>query len=169
MGDLQINGEVRRSFVFPADIATAFAFYSDAERIYRMLYQSVELGIYRVQIYCDLEPVLDGQNYSLCFVSFQGEQPVSPQASLQSVTTQGAFSSESVFRDEGAQTRIDYRLHLQAALPVPPSARMFIPAAVLDLIAQSIMYRRIDEIADGFILKSIQSYLAESERSVRAG
>ena len=183
MGDIRIDGQVRRTFIFPADIDTAFSYYENVEAIfgwlkhihkirsladghYRVVYQSVELGIYQVKIYCDLQVEANRQENTLRFLPSQIAPPISPEASLQSMSAQGFYSSQSTFHAEGEQTRIDYHLKLNAALPVPLSARLLIPSTVRDLIAQSVMYHRIDEIADGFIQKSVQSYLARSSQKL---
>jgi hypothetical protein len=52
---------------------------------------------------------------------------------------------------------VEYRFHLNAELPVPVGIR-FMPEPVLNGIASSITQWRIDEIVDGFIQRSLDSY-----------
>ena len=171
---IEIDGSVSRSFIFPADLKTAFDYYRDLGKIagwlghiemaerygphkYRMLYHSTELGIYQVKIYCDLFLAVDAKSRVLRVTPLQDVPPVRADASMSALTAQGFFNSQSTFYDAGEQTKIDYVLSLRARLPIPIGARI-IPATVLDLIAQNIMSRRIDEIADGFIKRSIEAF-----------
>jgi hypothetical protein len=171
---IEIDGSVERSFSFPADIKDAFIYYQDLGRIvgwlrhvrlvdshgpneYRVQYSSVELGVYRVNIYCDLVMSANEREGIIRYSPQKDFPPVKPEVGVNSLTAHGFYSSESVFRQTGNQTMIDYRLSLKARLPVPIAARIM-PVSMLDLIAKNIMYRRIYEIADGFIEGSVQSY-----------
>ncbi len=185
---IEISGSVRRSFSFPADLPLAYAYYCDVERLltylphicmvrtfgsrqFRMLYDTVELGVYHIRIFWDVDTVLDGGRV-IHVRPLAGSRPVGPAAGLYSSTAQGHFHSESVFRaaEAGqAETRIDYRLQLEARLPVPLAAR-FMPAVVLDRIGNSIMHIRMRDIADGFIQRSIDAFphwLGELEQGKR--
>ncbi len=180
---IEIDGSAHRSFIFPAELPLAYTYYSDLSRIltylphisllreyaydrFRVLYSTIELGTYRIRIYCDLQAVLDGDHKrKLVIGPLTGVTPVRAEAGLTSSTTQGYFAMESTFHDEGRQTRIEYNLHLQARLPTPLGLR-FWPGAVVHSIAESIMYMRIREIAEGFIERSIDAFphwLAEIE------
>jgi hypothetical protein len=63
----------------------------------------------------------------------------------------------SSYSSKSDHTQVDYHLLLKARLPVPTAAR-FMPSSVLDLIARNIMHRRITEIAEGFIARSISAF-----------
>lgn len=73
---INITGSITRAFVFPAIPETALIYYSDISRVaaflphislvhtyapnqIRMLYETVELGAYTIQIYSDLESSVD--------------------------------------------------------------------------------------------------------------
>jgi hypothetical protein len=73
---IKVYGSARRTFNFPADLPTAYAYCSDVERIltylphiflvqayavdqFRMLYSTLELGVYHIRIFCDLRTTLD--------------------------------------------------------------------------------------------------------------
>ena len=133
---IAIAGSVHRSFVFPADRLSAFEFYRNLGQAldflahisvlrsyddlqFRMLYNTTELGIYRIQIFCDIEAEEDRGAWALRIRPLVGIRPVKSKAGLYSSTTQGYYASESFFSTENGQTRIDYHLHMRARLPVP--------------------------------------------------
>jgi len=172
---ISINGAVKRSFHFPADLSTAFDFFCDIDRIlhflphisivnqyagngYRMLYHTTELGIYRVNIYCDLVVEINRQKPS---INIHPLDPVSPmvrsEVGLYSLISQGYFSSISTFFPERDQTRIEYQLSLSAELPIPLGLRL-IPNSIIDGIANNLVQWRINEIADGFIYRSLGAF-----------
>lgn len=180
MSIIRVTGSVRRSFIFPADIATACTYYKDVQRIfaylphislvkvygqhqYRLLYNTVELKVYRVRIYCDLEAWFDAEKKVLHFRPFSDHPPVKPDATVNSLSAQGSYTSESSFHDEGSHTRIEYLLKLHATLPKPLGLNL-IPDSVVEQIAKNITMWRIHEIADGFIERSIKEFRRERER-----
>ena len=176
---IHIAGSARRSFIFPADLPTAWAFYSDFARIadylphvhmakafgpqqFRMMYYTVELGVYRVKIYCDIAVRLESKTHTLRVVPLDEHPPVKAAMTVNALTAQGAYSSCSVFREEGRHTRVDYSLELKATLPKPLGLN-FMPDGVLDRIARNITRWRIQEIADGFVKRSIAAHTAKGK------
>ena len=182
---IKVSGSVRRSFTIPAELPVAFAYYSDLGRIlnylphillvrayqydqFRMLYSTVELGAYRIRIFCDLQARLDEKERALNVTSLEIEPPVKSAAGIRDTTAQGAFSSKSLFFAEGDATRIEYSLDLRANLPTPLGLRLM-PSYFVNRIADNITRWRIREIADGFIDRSIDAYpfwLAEMEQAL---
>jgi hypothetical protein len=177
---IEIDGEVRRSFSFPADIQTTINFYGDVSRLvvwlphitlvkqynprqFRMQFHSTELGVYQVNIFCDLEGECDAANKLLRVHPFPGSQPVRSSAGIYGLSAQGYFASQSIFIENQDHTQVDYYLQLKARLPVPSAARLM-PSSVLDIVARNIMHRRINEIAEGFIERSVAAY-REDDRS----
>ena len=173
---IRVAGSARRTFNFPADLPTAFAYYSDVGRIltylphiflvqahaydqFRMLYSTLELGVYHIRIFCDLRTTLDvaRDRWAIHINPLRGVPPVSPKAGLSASIAQGDYSSSSVFHDEGQKTRIDFRMTLQARLPTPLGLRLM-PASVVDGIAGNITNARIHEIASGFIQRSMDAF-----------
>jgi hypothetical protein len=172
---IKIAGSARRTFIFPADLPTAFAYYSDVDRVltylphislvrayaydkFRILYSTIELGMYHVRIFCDLRTTLNGdKQQALRITPLDNVPPVKPEASLNSITAPGHYSSASVFYAAGDKTRIDYSMTLQAKLPTPLGLRLM-PGTVLDSVAGSITESRIHEIASGFIERSIDAF-----------
>ena len=170
-----IHGAVQRSFLFPADLPTAFDYYCDIDRIlhflphisivnkyagdgYRMLYHTTELGIYRVNIYCDLVAEIDRQKPSINFHPLEHViLPVRGEVGLYSLIGQGYYSSISTFSPEREQTRIEYQLSLSAELPIPLGLRL-VPNSIIDGIANNLVQWRINEIAEGFITRSLRAF-----------
>ncbi|MGD9099624.1 MAG: hypothetical protein PVF45_04025 [Anaerolineae bacterium] len=171
---IRIEGTIRRTFTFPAELPLAFAYYSDLSRLlpylphislaraysynqFRVLYDTVELGTYRIRIFCDLQAQLDGEKKILYVNPLNTGTPVKTQAKTRSTTAQGQFSSRSVFRDAGAKTEVEYRLRLRANL-LPPLGLRFMPGAMVNRIADNITKRRMREIVEGFIQRSIHAF-----------
>jgi hypothetical protein len=171
---IEVDGSAGRSFSFPAGLEAAFSYYADAahtlsmiphisisksydDNRFRMLYSTIELGVYRVEIYCDIQVFADLEGRVLSVVPLRGQTPVKRQSGLYSLRAQGVYSSESIFSNSASDARIDYRMRLQARLPVPRTLA-FMPSAILDGIASSITHRRIETIVEGFIQRSIERY-----------
>lgn len=172
---INIAGSVRRSYIFPAKLADAYAFYSDLGNTfnhlphitvakihdnggYRMRYETVELGAYNIRIYADIQPEFDHQAHRLHIRPLPGIDPVKPKARMNSSATQGYFSISSSFTAAGPHTRIEYTINLQAELP-PPMGLRFMPRSVVDRIANGITNRRMGEVVEGFIENSIEAFL----------
>jgi len=171
---IQVTGSTHRSFTFPAELATAFAYFSDLDRIltylphicvvrayhfnqFRMLYSTTELGVYHIRIFCDLQARLDEKGRTLSIIPLNGVPPAKTEKGVKSATTQGVFSSKSVFHAAGDRTTVDYSLDLRADLPTPDGLR-FMPRSVVNHVAHSITRWRIGEIAEGFIERSIDAF-----------
>ena len=171
---IYITGSVERSFIFPANRQTAFDFYADMSRVlemiphislmemyaddkFRMLYSTTELGLYRVRMVCNLQTDLDYENWVLRILPLEGAPTIKNKISMYALSAQGQYSSESIFKPQGDQTEIEYRLRLQAELPVPFGIR-FMPNRLLNDIAQGITQWRITEIAEGFIKRSLEVF-----------
>jgi hypothetical protein len=178
MPGIHIYGAVQRTFIYPARIETAFAHYLDPYRLFRwlkhvglvqdygenrfrVLYHTTEMGVYGVSLYCDIEVITDLETRTIRVQPFEGQARVPAHASMQNLTAQGTFFSESIFHDGGDETSIDYHLSLDASMPVPLAAQVLIPKSVLGKIAQSIAMHRMDEIANEFIRRSLASSRAQ--------
>ena len=173
---IEISGKIHRSFLFPADLPTAFDFYSDVNRIihylphislvhkysdgqYRMLYRTTELGIYRVSIYCDFMADPQAEEQTLFIGPSNNRRvPVQPEAGLYSLVGQGYYSSVSRFYPDESRTKIEYQLELKSELPVPLGLRLM-PTNVVESIANNITRWRMKEIVEGFIQRSTTAYL----------
>lgn len=161
--------------MFPADIATTFAYYSDMNRLvqylkyielaesepeneneYRLYYNTVELGSYHIHVYCDVRMELEA-GAIIRLVPVQNSPPIKTKITLNSTTSRGQYTSEAKFIAAGDQTRVEYALSMQAQPPRPKGMR-FMPGKMVDRIAQNITTYRIKEIADSFIDDSIDQF-----------
>ena len=178
---IKVRGSVRRSFIFPANLPLAYAYYGDVARVlnylphiclvraygpdrFRLSYSTTELGAYQIHILADVQTTLE-EGWRIRVHPLAGIEPAPARAGLNSTTALGYFQSESVFHEDGDQTRIEYSLKLQAQLPTPLGLR-FMPGRVVDSIARSITGMRIREISEGFIERSLSAFphwLAEFE------
>ncbi len=171
---IQIAGTTRQTFNFPADSTAASSFYRDFGRIlrylphiqlvraygpdqFRVMYNTLELGVYRVRIYCDLQVQYDELNQTLHVAPLPNKPPIKPVATVHSLTAQGYFTSQSIFRARRDHSVVDYQLSLEARLP-RPFGLMLMPDKVVEQIASNITDWRIHEIAGGFIKRSVQEY-----------
>ena len=171
---IKLAGTTRQTFSFPADIATASNYYRDFSRIlhylphiqmvraygsdqFRVMYHTLELSVYRVRIYCDLQVRFDEASQTLHVAPLLDKPPVKSEATLQALTTQGYFTSQSIFRARSDHSVVDYQLSLEARLP-KPFGLMLMPDKIIEQIASNITDWRIHEIAGGFIRRSVQEY-----------
>lgn len=173
---MNITGSIKRAFVFPAAPKVALTYYSDISRVaeflphislvhvytqnqIRMLYETVELGAYTIQIYSDLESKVDWQEMFLNVypVKIESAPPVRPETTMRQATGSGLFAIETYFFDLGSQTRVEYTIRLKAELERPLGMRLM-PKRVVNRITQSITDERVKEIADGFIKSSIEAF-----------
>ena len=170
---IKVIGSTDRAFTFPGELPMAYAYYADVGRLlsylphiclvraygpdrFRLLYSTTELGTYHIRIFADVQTTLE-EGWVVRVRPMEGAPPVKAQAGLRSATAQGYFSSQSIFHDNGDETRVRYALQLQADLPTPLALR-FMPSAMVDRIARSVTRMRIREIADGFVERSSQAF-----------
>jgi hypothetical protein len=170
---IKVVGSARRSFVFPADLPMAYAYYGDVGRLlnylphislvrayesdrFRLLYSATELGTYQIRIFADVRTTLD-KGWGIRIHPLDGIPPVEMKAGATSSTAQGYFASRSVFQEAGDQTLIEYSLQLQAQLPTPLGLRMM-PSMMTNRVAKSITTMRIREIVDGFVERSVDAF-----------
>ena len=182
---IKIAGTTHQTFSFPADITTVSNFYRDFSRIlhflpniqpvraygpdqFRVMYHTLELGVYRVRIYCDLQVSYDEAAQTLHVAPLLDKPPVRSEATVHSLTAQGRFISRSIFRPRSEHSLVDYQLSLEARLP-KPLGLMLIPDRVIEQIASDITEWRIQEIAGGFIARSVQEYRAQTKEAVSEG
>ena len=182
---IEIHGAVQRSFTFPAGLPEARAYFADFRHIvsllphirlirahsadcFRVLYHTLELGVYDVRLYCDLQARFDAPKATLRVWPCTAAAPVKPRATLTSLTAQGEYRSTSTVRSAGAVTQVDYRLQLRAVLPKPVGLHLLSDRAV-ERAAHSIVMWRIREIADGFIARTLADYKTKHRRRPAGG
>lgn len=175
---IKITGSIKRAFIFPAIPKLALLYYSDLSRIaeflphislihayaptqIRILYESIELGTYTIQIYSDLESCINWEKYHLHVypVKIETAAPIKAEKSIRHTTGHGLFAIDAQFFDLGNQTRIEYTIQLKGALERPSGMRLM-PKRVVNRIAKSVTNGRVREIGDGFIKESIAAFPA---------
>ncbi len=175
---INITGSITRAFIFPAIPKLALAYYSDLIRITefmphislvhayspnqaRMLYETVELGAYTIQIYTDLENDINWEQMLLQVypVKIETAAPIQSEKSVRHTSGHGLFGLDAQFFDLGNQTRIEYIIKLKGELERPLGMRLM-PKRVVNRIAKSITNGRLREIADGFIKDSVAAFPA---------
>lgn len=172
---ITLNGTVHRQFFFPADPLTSMVYFSDLSRAtfhlphitlvetytdnrVRIRYQTVEIGAYTINIYCDLELTVDVANKVIRIDPLAGCTPVENHATLNATSGYGFYTSTARLtpaEDDG--TNIDYQFHFQSKLERPRGLRMM-PRRIVDRIAQSISLGRVEEIADGFMENALDVF-----------
>jgi hypothetical protein len=131
------------------------------------MYHTWELSVYRVRIYCDLQVKYDEASQTLHVTPLLNKPPVKSEATVHSLTAQGYFTSQTIFRPRGDHSIVDYGLSLEAHLP-KPFGLMLMPDKVIGQIASNITDWRIHEIAGGFIKRSVKEYRGNTAQPVRA-
>lgn len=179
---LKIAGSNTRTFTFPTDVATAIEYYRDFPRLiqflphieldeiyddhrFRMVYSATEMGAYTITIFCDVQAQVMPEQGLIRLLPLEGNKPVKAKASFNAAQVQGFYASEGLFVADGKNTFIEYTFELLANLPRPKGLR-FMPAVMVDGIAQNITHWRVREIVDGFIdnsLAALPDWLATRE------
>lgn len=171
---INLNGVIRRRFYFPADPLTTLIYFSDLSRVtyllphinvvetyssdkVRIRYQTVELGAYTINIFCDLDSSVDVENQQIIIGPLAGCEDVTPEATLNATTGYGYYSSSARLFAEDDGTGIDYHFQFQSQLLRPRGLRMM-PKRVVDRIAQSISLGRVEEIAEGFMQNALDAF-----------
>ena len=169
---ISIAVSARRVFTLPANLPTSKAHFRDfrqtleylpylcliktyARGQYRILYSAAERGVYRVNLYSDIETRFDESEDALCVTPLKGVPPVASKATLGSLTGQGDYTSRLILRSAGAQTKARYEVRITATLAKPVGLRL-IPNPAVRLFVERVVRRRIQEIADVFIQRSIR-------------
>jgi hypothetical protein len=171
---IRIDSRVKFSFMFPAERALAYEYYSDMGRVvqhlkhmelvdsgpdetHRMYYNTVELGTYHIHVFLDVRMDLSGGDQLMRILPAKREPAVKTTVSLNATTTRGYYSAEARFFDFGEETRIEYDLKLRARPPRPKGMRLM-PGRMVDKIARNITNHRMKEIAKGFIDDSVDAF-----------
>ena len=169
---IHIAVSAQRVFTVPAGLARTTAYFRDFGRTleylaphlrlaatyardqYRMLYSVTEAGVYRVAFYCDIQVRYDEGSQVLRVTPLEGVPPVAPKATLRSLTGQGYYRSRSAFHSAGPHTRITYDVEIQAAVPKRLEWKL-IPDVVITRVVEDVVQRRLNEITDTFIARSL--------------
>ncbi len=171
---ITLNGTVQRRFHFPADPLTTLIYFSELSRVtlllphisvvetysndkVRIRYQTVELGAYTINIYCDLECTYDIDKQSITIEPLEDCEAVEVASTLNATTGYGYYTSSAFLFEEDGGTGIDYSFQFKSTLQRPRGLRMM-PKRVVDRIAHSISLGRVEEIADGFMENALEAF-----------
>ena len=169
---INIAVSARRVFTLPAGLATTKAHLRDfrqtlqylpdlclvktyAPNQYRILYSATEAGVYRVDLHSDIQAQFDDAEDILYVTPLQGFPAVASRATLGSLTGQGDYSSRLMLRAAGRHTNARYEVRITAALPKPVGLKL-VPNAAVRLLVERVVRRRVQEITDAFIERSIE-------------
>lgn len=171
---ITLNGTIQRRFFFPADPLTTLIYFSDLSRVTHLLphinvvdayssdkvrirYQTVELGAYTINIFCDLEGIVDVEKQVITIGPLGDREEIASEATLNATTGYGYYTSSAQLFPEAEGTGIDYHFQFQSRLQRPRGLRMM-PKRVVDRIAQSISSGRVEEIAEGFMKNALEAF-----------
>lgn len=170
---IRIAGSARRSYLFPAPLDVAFRFIAELDAMLgllphievvasagpqrRLCYHATEAGLYQVRIYCTVMTEVDPHSHRIRVRPT--DDPAPDHAGFRSMSGHGRYESTVRFHDAKDATRIDYALKLKAALPTPGSLRL-LPESLVNARAGHRFRQRMDEILDGFVVRSIAAYEA---------
>lgn len=171
---ITLDGTIQRRLFFPADTQTTLLYFSDLGRVIyflphisvvetfdddsiRIRFQTVELGAYTINVFCDLTCETLPEELSIKVGPPQGTIPVKSESTLNSCRAHGLFTSEAFLFAEDDGTGIDFRFRFRAELPRPRGLRM-VPKRVVDRIADSISQGRLEEMVEGFMAGAMKSF-----------
>ena len=171
---ITLNGTIQRKFYFPADPLTTLIYFSDLSRVtyllphiavvdayssdkVRIRYQTVELGAYTINIFCDLNSTVDLDNMEIVIGPLADCEQIPQEVSLNATTGHGYYASTAKLSPEDDGTAIDYYFQFKSELLRPRGLRMM-PKRVVDRIAHSISLGRVKEIAEGFMENALDAY-----------
>lgn len=174
---IKLVGQVQRSFEFPADLETAFEYFSDVPRLIgylpyitlehvhqngdiRVKFSSTELASYQFNVICDFRTIIDQATYVLEIQPMDNLPAIQPEQTMSSTLARGYFGCVARFTAAGEQTTIDYIIEIDGKVPRPHGLR-FMPGGVINRIAKSIANGRLKEIADGFVNNTTDAFLQQ--------
>ncbi len=171
---ITLDGTIKRRFFFPSDSQTTLLYFGDLSRVIyflphisivetfdsdsiRIRFQTVELGAYTINVYCDLGLERLPETMSIKVGPLEGTAPIESESTLNSTTGYGYFTSEALLFDEDDGTGIDFQFRFQSKLPRPRGLRMM-PKRVVDRIAMSISQGRLEEMIEGFMSSAMETF-----------
>jgi hypothetical protein len=182
---IKLNGAAQREFQFASDVRSAMQYFGILSQMVehlphielletysptevRVCYSTLELGAYTINLITDLQCQVDEESRSIVIRPLKGKDPVRSEASLNSTTGYGYFTSAAYLDHCEEGTLIDFRLKMAANLPRPRGLRMM-PGRVVNRIASSISQGRVNEIMEGFMANAIEAFPAWMANQEPAG
>ena len=176
---ISIAVSARRVFTLPVDLRTSREHFRDfqqtlrylpdlglvktyAQDQYRIVYSAAHAGVYRVELYSDIQARFDDAEDVLYVTPLEGIPAVASKATLGSLTGQGEYSSRLAFRAAGTRTNAAYDVRISATLAKPLGLKL-IPDRAVRLFVERVVQRRIKEITDAFIQRAIAALRAQQQ------
>ncbi len=180
---LNLSSSFQHTFLIDADRFTVFDYLANWKQslpllphisivkqhssdCFRMLYSTNELGLYRVQIFCDAQLVCDDRKQFLRLLPLDSISPVKSKAGFYSLTGHGCFTSETELESSGRRTWVHYNLHIESGVPVPKAYHL-LPKSALEDLLHKIVQRRLEEIVTEFARRTARVFTGETFYSSR--
>jgi hypothetical protein len=178
---LRISVSVHRKFDIPCDLPGVEAHFSDFGRMledlpaltvsrvwgphqYRICYSANIAGVYQVDLFSDVQARFTAESHALVVSPLRGITPVAAQATLQSLTGQGDYSSRLVLSAKEHSTVATYDITIAAEIPKPARLSL-LPDAMARMAVQAVVQRRVQELADVFIARTLNRLSKEGPTS----
>jgi hypothetical protein len=169
---ISIAVSAQRVFTLPVDLATTIAYFRDFKRTirdlhhlslvktyaqnqYRILYSAAEAGVFRVAFYCDIQVQFDEIKQVIRVLPLTGIPPVPPKVTLNSMSGQGYYASQSIFQAAGPNTNVQYEVEIKADVPKRLELKL-IPDQVVKRAVESVVKQRLQVITDAFIVHTME-------------
>ncbi len=171
---LHISVSSHRKFEIACDLLGVEAHFSNFERMledlpalkvsrvwgphqYRIGYGANFAGVYQVDLFSDIQARFDAAAHVLAVSPLRGLPAVTAQVTLRSLTGQGGYASRLVFHAQKDCTVADYDLTITADIPKPVRLNL-VPDSVARTVVQAIVQRRVQEITDLFIVRTMSRF-----------
>ena len=167
---LHISVSIHRKFEIACDLLGVETHFGNFERMledvpalkvtkvwgphqYRIGYSSNFAGIYRVDLFSDVQARFDAANHALVVSPLRGLPSITAKATLWSLTGQGDYASRLVFYAQKDGTVADYDLTITADIPKPVRLNL-VPDSMARMTVQAVVQRRIQKITNLFIVRT---------------
>ena len=177
---MEFSGSVKKKFYFPSSPKEAFTYLSDIEQVmthfsaveiversaggdaYRLLYRSKELGLYTVDVYCDVAVEQTPASYSLALRPLPQSKspfvPIMPKVEPTQLVATGQFMLEVGIVEESLEKSIvDYDLTINTLIELG-DVLGFIAQKVVVQMVSPMLNDRLDDIVYQFIKNAVSDY-----------
>lgn len=180
---MEITGSARKKFYFPASQAVAFNYLGDVpqmmslfptvsietkaslaggEPAYRLRYESQEMGVYLVTVFCDAYLTLTPDQSALSLSPIRdAESPfpaVKPKVSSNGAVAIGKFNLNVGFEPESEEkTIVDYQLSIKTFLELGGFFN-FMPKSLIEGMVAPLASDRLKDVVDRFIIDAVTTY-----------
>ncbi|MEM7802557.1 MAG: hypothetical protein AAF633_25410 [Chloroflexota bacterium] len=180
---MEITGSARKKFYFPASQETAFHYLGDVSQMmslfptvtietqstlpsgepaYRLRYESQEMGVYLVTVFCDAFLSLAPDQTRLSLLPIQDADnpfaPVKPKVGSNGAVAIGKFNLNVGFEPESeAKTIVDYQLSIKTFLELGGFFN-FMPKSLIEGMVAPLASDRLKDVVDRFIIDAVTTY-----------